>query len=184
MWWSHSVEYFRSLDTVKVVAGFTERITNKRVYFCFLKFRNKSHYSIVKDRWPWTLLGHKGMFGCKHCILSWEVAYWVCDSWPFIELVILAWLSVHNTVECFCLVATADVCYVGVLLSLTLFQAEGFSPGNFMYKDKVERGLVVCWLLLNRSCCCLLPTVMWNMSAVVLSCLIHLYNEVNLEFLG
>lgn len=126
MWWSHSVEYFRSLDTVKVVAGFTERITNKRVYFCFLKFRNKSLYSIVKDRWPWTLLGHKGMFGCKHCILSWKVAYWVCDSWPLIELVILAWLSVHNTLECFCLVVTADVCYVGVLLSLTLFQAEGF----------------------------------------------------------
>lgn len=28
-------EHFRSLDTVKVVAGLTERITNKRVYFCF-----------------------------------------------------------------------------------------------------------------------------------------------------
>lgn len=35
-------EHFRSLDTVKVVAGLTERVTNKRVYFCFLQFRNKS----------------------------------------------------------------------------------------------------------------------------------------------
>lgn len=43
MRWSRSVKHFRSLDTAKGVAGLTERIMNKRVYFCFLKFRNRSH---------------------------------------------------------------------------------------------------------------------------------------------